>query len=310
MTPRLLLHIGYHKTATTWMQTRLLQPVHGFAQLASHEEIFLRVGQPHGLQFSPEPMQSLIAARLKDLAPTHVPVISSEVLSGHPFFGGRGSDVYAHRLKAIAPQARILISIRSQLKILPSVYMQYIQRGGTMSAARFFKGTDVPGFFGFRAEHFEYHRLIGLYRDLFGAESVHVMTQESLQQDQEKACADLAAFCEAKDYTGLSAQARAPHGLSYPEYAAPLLRRINQTQRSPMTPAPALPFGETPNLLYRGTGYVLRQPRIKRLLRDARPVSAYVKDHFAGRFDDSNRALAQMLGDQVDLSRYEGADPT
>ena len=47
--------------------------------------------------------------------------------------------------------------------------MQYLLRGGTMSPELFFAGDPELGFYGFRPEHFEYHRLVKLYQDLFGA---------------------------------------------------------------------------------------------------------------------------------------------
>ena len=106
MPKRLLIHIGYHKTATTWMQRLLFMPVHGYYPLASHEQIFEHITAPHGLYFDPKPMQRLIAEGLVKMPLTGVPVVSSEILSGNLFFGGRESEAYAVRLKSIAPDAR------------------------------------------------------------------------------------------------------------------------------------------------------------------------------------------------------------
>ncbi|MEX0351333.1 MAG: hypothetical protein AB3N15_18070 [Paracoccaceae bacterium] len=301
----LLIHIGYHKTATTWMQTKLFQPEHGFRMLAEHDEIFARVVQPHGLLFDPEPMRALIAERSANLPDGHCAVVSSEILSAHPFHAGQMSDDYARRLKAIAPEAKILVSIRAQLKILPSVYMQYLLRGGTLTYDQFYAGVDVPGFFGFQHEHFEYDRLIGLYQDLFGAENVHVLTQESLAADKEAACAALAAFASNTAYAGLSETARSARGVSYPEFAVPVLRRVNHFRRSPMNPGPALPLDPSGHVLYRAAGYVLRRPPFPAIFGKAKPVSNYVKQVYAGRFADSNDRLAKIVAHPIDLSGYE-----
>ena len=88
MPKSLLLHVGYHKTATTWAQRSLFVPEHGFRQIAVHEDAFNHVVKPHGLRFSPKPMQDVIDDGLKNLIEGEVPVISSEILSGHPFQGG------------------------------------------------------------------------------------------------------------------------------------------------------------------------------------------------------------------------------
>lgn len=305
MTPPLLIHIGYHKTATTWMQAQLFTPEHGYRMLADHAEIFAHVTQPHGLVFDPSGMQALIAERRAGLPEGHAAVVSSEILSAHPFQGGQMSDVYAHRLKAIAPEARILVSIRAQQKIIASVYMQYLRRGGTMPYDMFFAGTDMPGFFGFDALHFEYDRLVGLYQQLFGAENVYVMTQESLVADMDAACRDLAEFAGNSIFTSVSPAARKSRGDSYPEYAVPVLRRANQLQHSVMNPAPFLRLGETPNGIYRGAGYMLSRSPFKELLGKRKPVSDYVKKTFSGRFAASNGRLANALAHPVDLSRYE-----
>ena len=300
----MLLHVGYHKTATTWMQTRLFQPEHGYRQLAGHQEIFDLIVHPHGLDFDPEPMRALIARGLEGLGPGEIPVLSSEILSGHPFFGGRESDVLAARLKAIAPEARILISIRNQMRILPSVYMQYVLRGGTSPYDRFFEGSKDLGFFGFEAQNFEYDRLVGLYQRLFGAEAVYVLPQEALQKDMQAAADGLARFAGMTEPPRLVPEALAPHHSGYPEYTAPVLRRINHVTTSPLNPTPVLGLGRSPSFLFRSAGYLLRRPPLSALLGRGKPVSDYVKKHFAGRYTEANRRLAAMLHHPVDLSAY------
>lgn len=299
-----LLHIGYHKTATTWMQQLLFVPAHGYRQIAGHSEVFDHIVAPHGLSFDPAVMRRHIAGALQELGTAEVPVMSSEILSGHPFFGGVDSDVYARRLAAIVPEARILISIRSQLKILPSVYMQYILRGGTMTPAQFFSGEAELGYFAFRAEHFEYDRLVGLYQSLFGAANVHVMTQESLKADMGAAAAKLARFCGNEAFAGLNDAARRVHAASYPEHAVPILRRINHIQTSVLNRNPIMSLGTTPKGLYRAFGGVLKRPPLAPLLRGYRPVTACVRARFGGHFSASNARLAEMLGADVDLSDY------
>ena len=302
--PALLLHVGYHKTATTWMQRLLFTPAHGYRQLADHREVFRHIVQPHGLSFDPAPMQALVAERMAGLAAGEVPVISSEILSGHPFQGGHESDVFAERLARIAPGARILISIRQQLRILPSVYMQYLLRGGTMPWEMFFKGQDEIEYFGFTPEHFEYDLLVAKYQALFGVANVYVQTQESLAADMEAAASTLAAFAGNTGFTTLAPDAAQVHAASYPEYASPVLRRINQVQSSVLNPAPILRLGHTPEGLYRVAGYLLRRGPFKALLQHRKPVSDYVRQKFTGHFTASNQRLAALIRHPVDLKDY------
>ncbi len=299
MGKRLLLHIGYHKTATSWMQQRLFVPEHGYRQIARHAEVWQHVVGKHGLLFDAEDMRAAIRHGLSEVREREVPVVSSEILSGHPFFGGIGSDVFAERLKEIAPDARILISVRHQRRMLTSVYMQYLSRGGTMSPEKFFAGDLDLGFYGFRPEHFEYHRLVARYQSLFGTENVYVLSQESLVRDIDEASRGLAQFAGNEAFERVLPTHRAVYAPSYPEYAVPLLRRINKFQKSVLTPAPTIRLGTTPKGIYRMVGAAMRRPPFSMVLKGYRPVSGYVERHFTDHFDESNRKLIAMIGQDL-----------
>ncbi len=305
MSARLTLHVGYHKTATTWMQHKLFVGENGYAQIADHADVFAHVVQPHGLTFDPQAMRDLIDTRLAALTGPATPIISSEILSGNPLYGGRESEVYARRLAQIAPGARILVSIRNQQKILPSVYMQYLLRGGTMPPAQFFAGTNEFGYFGFSPQHFEYDRLVALYQELFGTQNVHVLTQESLQHDIDAAARSIATFTRNDTFAGLSDAARRVDGASYPEYASAILRRINHVQKSTLNPSPMVSFGRTPKGLYKLAGYALKRPPLSKVLSGRKPVSDYVRTAFKGVFHDSNQRLSHTAGHPLDLSGYD-----
>lgn len=304
MTLPILLHVGYHKTATTWMQRSLFNSTNGYCPIASHSEVFANIVRPHGLRFDPALMRALLEERLAGLSPGVVPVISSEILSGHPFQGGHESDVYAQRLFQIFPSARILISIRSQMRILPSVYMQYLLRGGTMPYDRFFDGTSEIGYFGFTPEHFEYDLLVEFYQNLFGRDRVFVLTQELLAKDMQLAAKTVAEFAENRHFAGLQPASMRVYAASYPEYAAPFLRRINHLQESTLVPTPIVKLGKTPGGIYRAAGYLLRQPPFSKLLGGRKPVSDYVRQRFGGYYDASNRRLADLSANPLDLRSY------
>jgi hypothetical protein len=299
-----LLHVGYHKTATSWLQKQLFKPPHGYEQLAQHPEIFAGLVRPHGLRFDPAPFRDLVARRRAEIGPGLVPVISSEILSGNPFHGGRESEAYAMRLQETVPEARILISIRSQMRILPSVYMQYLLRGGTMLPEAFFSGTDVPGYFGFDPDHFRYDGLVALYQCLYGRENVFVLTQESLQRDMEAAARALAEFAGNEAFDGLMPAALRVQSASYPEYATPILRRINRIRRGILNPTPFLHLGTLSDLLYRGTGRVFAAGSVARRLQRWQPVSDHVRQRFGDYYSESNRRLAAICAHPLDLSGY------
>ena len=304
---RPLIHIGYHKTATTWMQDRLFRPEHGFRQILTHADVWRDIAGPHPLAFDPAPARARIAERRTGVTPGIVPVISSEILSGQPFEGGHEAPAYAERLARVAPEARILITIRDQFRIIPSVYMQYLSRGGTLPPARFLSGTRTPGYRGFEVEHFHYDRLVALYDRLFGAAAVLIVRQEDIRDDPAATAARIAGFAGAARFTGLEESAADPRAPSYPEYAVPVLRRLNHLRRGPMNPWPPLSLGTPPRDAYRLAGWLLRRPALARRLSHLHPVSDAVRAALEGRFADSNRALA-ALRPELPLTGYEGIE--
>jgi hypothetical protein len=301
----LLIHIGYHKTATTWLQRALFTSERGYRPLITQEDVFELLILPHGLTFDGCYAKAHIAARRECEAGLNVDVISSEMLSGHPFYGGRESDLYARRLHEVAPDALILISIREQFSAMTSIYMQYLTRGGTMPPSRFFASEPVVGYFTFSPEHLQYHRLIGLYRDLFGAERVLVIAKETLDKSPADVIARIGAFCGNDTQQHLDAAATRREAASYPEYAASLLRRINQFRSGAVNPAPLLDLGAASKQLYRATGTLARTGFMETLCGRRKPVTSIVAERFQGRFAESNRALKKMLAAEIDLTGYE-----
>lgn len=300
----LLIHIGYHKTATTWLQRALFVPEFGYRPLMSHEEVFEMISGPHDLRFDADVPRAWIAEKSAGLPEGGVSVISSEILTGNMFFGGRESVVLAHRLKQIAPNAKILITIRAQPKILPSVYMQYILRGGTLSPEDFFTGKPALGYTPFDPDHFAYDRLHAVYCELFGAENVLVSTQEALAKDRADVTRQVGAFSGNQ----LTPEGAAPQidaqGVSFPEYAAPLLRRISYLQGGPVKTSLETSAGSRPGFIYRWSGRILHRLPVPKSMRQRKPVAEYVKRQFDGYYNGSNQALAAQISYPIDLSRY------
>lgn len=307
----LLLHVGYHKTATTWLQNIVFTPEHGFCQVMDHDAIFDHVIAPHGLEFDPSPIQALIAAGGAEArAETAVDVVSLEALSGLPYTGGRESDDYARRLAAITADrgapVTVLMTIREQTAILSSVYMQYLYRAGTESPRRFFDEDTQRGFFRFSAENFCYHRLVGLYQELFGPENVLVLPQELIATDQGAAVRLMAEVAGNAPLLEAGWTARTERGKSYPQYAVPLLRRANYFRREALNPSPMIDLGQLGQWGYRGTGWLARRAPLPKSLTGSKPVTDYIRKRFDGRFAESNRALAAQLHHKVALPGYQG----
>lgn len=183
-----LLHIGYHKTGTTWLQKSVFED-------RSSQSPFLQpwnavtideLVMPHTLHFDPEKARGAFAAGFEAARSAgRLPVLSAERLSGNPHSGGYDSAELARRLALVFPEARILMVVREQVAAILSGYRQYVMVGGPCSLRRYLEPpaagrARVPWF---RFEHFEYDRLVSHYRMLFGPDNVLVLTHEQLVED-------------------------------------------------------------------------------------------------------------------------------
>jgi hypothetical protein len=187
---RPIVHIGYHKTATTWFQKSI------WPSLASHDWVPRKVTQeallnPPGLHFDPAEARRVLGleGRAKPV------VLSEENLSGYIHNGGLHGLVgpeMARRIQVVLPDARIVIFIRNQPDVIRASYSQYIAGGGTYGLAKYLHTYEIvygalrapfkaPAF---EWEHFEYDRLIALYDAMFGRESVFVYPYEWLKQPE------------------------------------------------------------------------------------------------------------------------------
>lgn len=305
---RPLLHIGYHKTGTTWLQRFLFSSQRsGVSSVASHHLVERAFVAVNPFCFHPAEARAGFEPALRNAAALGlVPVLSHERLSGNPHSGGYDSRAIADRLAQTFPEARVLLVIREQRSMLVSVYKQYVKQGGAASFRDYVRpvrgALRVPLF---RFDYLEYHRLIGYYESLFGSENLLVLPYEQFRAEPEEFLGRLARFvCVpvpeiATDVSVNTAPSALPLAVK---------RHGNRLfVRDALNPAPPLPFPHANAALSRACGGVARlapaaaHRRLERRLREQ-------ADRLAGdRYVDSNRCTADLI--EIDLRAY-GYDPT
>lgn len=187
---RPIVHIGYHKTATTWFQ------LHVYPAASSHSYVpRSRVQQalldPPGTGFDAAKALALLEA-----AGNGRPLLlCEENLSGYIHNGGLHgflAPAVAARIRSVLPDARIVIFVRSQVEMAEACYLQYVRGGGThglhryLFPAAFLHGASAQPFKipRFAFDHLEYDRLVAHYDALFGRENVFVYPYEALADQQ------------------------------------------------------------------------------------------------------------------------------
>jgi hypothetical protein len=228
-----LIHIGLHKTGTTWLQKNVLGSSRfGFGHW--NRELFERrkyqdVWKDYPPDFDAEKLREHFADRLTTPAGVQ-PVLSSEKFSGNPLFGGYDRYDIAHRLAKIFPEARVLICIREQRSIIRSSYIQFINAGGLIGLDEYISGKETRGP-SFRLDHFRYDVLLELYRSLFGAENVLVLAYEELRRDPLNYVNRLLAFCKLRQIETLPVDVLDVVHKSASPTAISIRRRLNLFMR-------------------------------------------------------------------------------
>lgn len=215
---KLLIHIGYHKTGTSWLQQHLFSESDRVFTTPLHrrDDVYQQIVMPNGLDFSAERCRQQLIPKLQDAATGgRVAVISSERLSGSPYSGGYDSKELADRLHGAFPEARILIVIREQVSMLVSTYKAYVDKGGTCSLQEFFcpppraRGR-IPWF---DPRHFAYDRLIEHYQELFGRAEVLVLAFEQFRREPRQFVHEIVQFAGAQEVANPSTESQVNLGI-------------------------------------------------------------------------------------------------
>lgn len=200
-----VIHVGLHKTASTFLQENVWPKLKGFTYLTrpytQHNHAF------NQLQYADDSLyqKELIVRELDKIAPGNL-LLSDEAFSGKPiFFSYINRSIITKRLKDLFPDATIIIFIRDQKDIILSHYSSYIKMPfGTKKIEHFFRKPgqeytyqdylEKPNLFDLNTLYYNvndyfihldcflYSRLIDLYFKLF--EDVKIFLYEDLKTNQ------------------------------------------------------------------------------------------------------------------------------
>jgi hypothetical protein len=291
----LVFHIGYHKTASTWLR-RAVFPCWQDVAFQPRNSGIVAAWVRHLIDApDAEFLARAMKATLEECEERsgRPVVISNEDLSGALFGGDRSGFRHGERLRDVAPQARVLVVIRRQQDMARSLHGQYINLGGYRPLTDFLSGP-VEGAH-FRAEHLAYDALLEHYIALFGASRVSVVPYELLTLDPPQFLRAVAQACGSQ---GESLHQDGQENVSLSRYSMAILRGWNRAfRRTELNPAPllrALPGASWPR-------YVLQQrvePRLPRFVR-RRHMTAGQRaflSQFTMQFAVSNARTERLAG--------------
>lgn len=310
---RTVIHIGLHKAASTYLQSRLFPalPAHYVFVAGYRRRVLDQVQASAG--FDPNVLHEYVRAEIarKYGSKTHpLTILSHEELSGHPH-GHCSVDpaAVAANLKKAYPEAGIMLIIRDQFAYLRSLYAFRVAIQGleTRAPERFFREEGCLGLF----DKLEYDRLVEVYAARFGIENLLVVPVELLRADPD-------AFNEAiTGFLGLAPVAFRQHSVVNPgttrSGVTRFWRPLNAGVSALIAGLQALgiePREEYPYQRLRYTYFALKRrltPLLNRLLSatDQLHVQELVcYTELFERYARSNARLLQLLGNSLDLRGY------
>jgi hypothetical protein len=171
-----IIHIGFPKTATTWLQKRYFPKVQNFKYIPPSVTNSDIVG-----------CNDFFAQKIAlDWLKGNKIIISNENLLGLARISEFIRIGLAERLKKLFPNAHIVIFIRNQIDLIASEYSWYIKNsGGTYNPNDFvFKSIRNPyGLFLYKVQNLQYDKVIDLYQQLFGKKNIHIFLYEDLKNN-------------------------------------------------------------------------------------------------------------------------------
>jgi hypothetical protein len=191
-----VIHIGYHKAASTYLQWRIFPKLPlNCVFLAEHKPQVLDFAAS-GKAFERELLQWVQEEITRKYTPPHeLTLVSLEDLTGHAY-GRKTNDpfIIADTLKRAFPGAKILVVIRNQFEYMLSVYAYRVAIKGMeyRELAKFLREEGRLGLF----EKLEYDRLIAYYISLFGKDNVLVLPVELLKADPDRFFEKLAGLLQ------------------------------------------------------------------------------------------------------------------
>lgn len=176
----LWIHIGAHKTATTFLQGQLYRERFGLmAQSVWFDQESIEFGEsvcyssplsPSDLMLKKEMLERKILKR-----PERVVIWSSEFFIGDPEKGYRNAEAVSADLRRLTSSfdVKLVVCVRRQDQFIQSWYHQHLKRGGCDSFDCFLERVGDRSFC--------WYRILRHFESDFGRENLRVLTYESLR---------------------------------------------------------------------------------------------------------------------------------
>jgi len=301
-----LIHIGYPKALSSWMQKWLFTPQNGFCKVMDSLTLQLFLIDATPFTFDTTKALEWMEKTRKEVTNSEnlQEVLTGESLVGHTHCGGYNAKTNADRLKQLCPQAKILIVVREQKATIRSLYKTFITWGMPHSIDRILHPVEPNLSPQFNLDFLRYDLLVDYYQQLYGKENVLVLPYEAFTGNGADFVRRIFAFC---------GMAQAEEKIK----KLPLNRLVNrgQTLLNLLIERWRNYFLVSNPFNYSGWFVPTEASLKRRITRSKKNIFPALMDHWfeagfkrkveqhcAGKFAESNRRLQQLTG--LDLTSY------
>ena len=190
-----VLHVGFSKCASTYLQTFFQQHPELFLVIKSH---FFTPFEHCSFESSPDTYYNLFKTARSNqiclesdehiLLPVHHPVLDSAATTLESV-----SEV-SQRIKSVQPKAKIILVVRNQVDLIVSRYSEYLLAGGKLGFDNFVGEFLACGEDGKNYYQNYYSRILDIFEDDFSPPSVLILLQEEFQRDEADTVRQICQF--------------------------------------------------------------------------------------------------------------------
>ena len=297
-------HIGYHKTASSWLQ-QVYFPAHPEIEMiadsvAPWDDPLLRcLIATSDLKFNSQTCSDLLRERIvsseKRVGSKCVSLVSAERLSGYPMSGGYDSFRIAERIHSVAPEAKIIIVVREQTRMISSVYKQMVSEGypGRFSDMLHSSNWKTAGF---DPGFYEYDTIINRYHSLFGKHNVLILPYELMRADSSEFMRRFCNFLEVDAFE--LPQEKKVVNISLSARYLNLVRYMNHFRSSEHNPFPVIKIPDVVRRLLMKFFAVTSRSSLARKDFMTEEQTTWITDYYR----KSNERMNELVG--IDYNDY------
>jgi hypothetical protein len=227
--PKIILHIGMQKTATTFLQWNVFHYLDVNYLWHFFYKPFLKGFLDFKKKVDLEKTKRIMPSYLEE---EKINLISEENLYTSMFSKEDDRFIMLDRVKTVFPNAKIIFGTREKEEILPSWYKEYVAVGGVLSYDEFLDSH-------MNLEKLDYKPYIDELKKHYGNENVFVYSLDDIKRDQDEV---IKKMCEFMEVEAPKSYRETPSRVGYQPFMIKISLFLNKLFKTPLNDKGLIPW--------------------------------------------------------------------